>query len=74
MTLRNNNENIYNGCASGITRFWALSIVRTMENVQKHSNSECYTPSSEPFRIYLDVILAYVSVNEKEILRKLQSQ
>jgi hypothetical protein len=25
-----------------------------MEKAQKPSNSECYTPSSEPFRIYLD--------------------
>jgi hypothetical protein len=25
---------------------------RTMEEVQKSSNSEVYTPSSEPFRIY----------------------
>jgi hypothetical protein len=24
----------------------------TMDEVQKPSNSECYTPSSEPFRIY----------------------
>jgi hypothetical protein len=24
-----------------------------MDKVQKPSNSECYTPSSEPFRIYL---------------------
>jgi hypothetical protein len=24
-----------------------------MENVQKPSNSVCYTPSSDPFRIYL---------------------
>jgi hypothetical protein len=28
---------------------------RTMEKVQKLSNSECFAPSSEPFRIYLDV-------------------
>jgi hypothetical protein len=25
---------------------------RTMEKFQKPSNSECYTPSSEPYRIY----------------------
>jgi hypothetical protein len=41
------------GCIEGKTRrvsrsldFWTLFIV------QKSSNSECYTPSSEPFRIY----------------------
>jgi hypothetical protein len=26
---------------------------RTMDKVQKPNNPECYTPSSEPFRIYL---------------------
>jgi hypothetical protein len=26
-----------------------------MKKVQKPSNSECYTPSSEPFRIYLKI-------------------
>jgi hypothetical protein len=28
-----------------------------MEKVQKPSNSECYTPSSEPFRIYMKIII-----------------
>jgi hypothetical protein len=32
--------------------FYSLEC-RTMEKVQKRSNSVCYTPSSEPFRIYL---------------------
>jgi hypothetical protein len=31
---------------------------RTMENVQNPSNSMCYTPSSEPFRIY-KILYAY---------------
>jgi hypothetical protein len=26
-----------------------------MDEVQKPSDSECYTPSSEPFRIYLNL-------------------
>jgi hypothetical protein len=26
-----------------------------MDEVQKPSNSECYTPSSEPFRIYVHI-------------------
>jgi hypothetical protein len=30
---------------------------RTMEKVQKPSNSECYTPSSEPFRKKIMFIL-----------------
>jgi hypothetical protein len=34
-----------------ITMFYFLEY-RTMENVQKPSNSVCYTPSPEPFRIY----------------------
>jgi hypothetical protein len=44
--------------------FWTLSIVQyslifgifeywTMDKVQKPTNSECYTPSSEPIRIYM---------------------
>jgi hypothetical protein len=27
---------------------------RTMDKVQKPSDSECYAPSSEPFKIYLE--------------------
>jgi hypothetical protein len=47
---------------SGLIGFWTLSIVRyskehnvlpTMDKVQKPSNPELYTPSSEPFRICL---------------------
>jgi hypothetical protein len=30
-----------------------------MEKVQKPSNSECDTPSSEPFRIYLNIDVFY---------------
>jgi hypothetical protein len=33
--------------------FSAFLEYQTMDKVQKHSNSECYTPSSEPIRIYL---------------------
>jgi hypothetical protein len=33
---------------------------RTMEKVQNPSNSVCYTLSSEPFRIYLDIIKVYL--------------
>jgi hypothetical protein len=33
---------------------WFLEY-RTMDKVQKPSNPECYTPSSEPFRIYVQV-------------------
>jgi hypothetical protein len=40
-----------------------LGPYRTMEKVQKASDSECYTLSSEPFRIY-HVILAYEYVKE----------
>jgi hypothetical protein len=32
-----------------------------MDKVQKHSNPECYTPSSEPFRIYYVILLSYVT-------------
>jgi hypothetical protein len=32
-----------------------------MEKVQKPSNSNCDTPSSEPFRIYLKTGLSYIS-------------
>jgi hypothetical protein len=38
---------------------WEITILpnvlayRTIDKVQKPSNSECYTPSSEPFIIYL---------------------
>jgi hypothetical protein len=28
-----------------------------MGKVQKHSNPKCYTPSSEPFRIYKNIML-----------------
>jgi hypothetical protein len=31
-----------------------------MDQGQKHSNSECPTPSSEPFRIYEVVTAVYV--------------
>jgi hypothetical protein len=34
---------------------------RTMGKVQKPSNSECYTPSSEPFKIYFFPIVFYFS-------------
>jgi hypothetical protein len=33
---------------------------RTMDTVQTSSNSECHTPSSEPFRIYQHVAAAFI--------------
>jgi hypothetical protein len=38
-------------CFQNIVFFLVLEYW-TMDNVQKLSNPECYTPSSEPFRIY----------------------
>jgi hypothetical protein len=39
---------------TGILDFVHLSFLeyRTMDKVQNPSNSECYTPSPDPFRIY----------------------
>jgi hypothetical protein len=31
-----------------------------MDTVQKPSNSECHTPSSKPFRIYMSVLIWYL--------------
>jgi hypothetical protein len=31
--------------------------IRTMDKVRNPSNSVCYTPSSEPYRIYMVVIV-----------------
>jgi hypothetical protein len=33
-----------------------------MEKVQKHSNSVCYAPSSEPFRVYLEFLCVASSI------------
>jgi hypothetical protein len=41
------------GLFLGITRFLEF-VHRPVDKVQKPSNSEFYTPSSEPFRIYMD--------------------
>jgi hypothetical protein len=42
-----------------------------MDKVQKPSNSECYTPSSEPFRIYLNFShLEIKSVNRSLTIEK----
>jgi hypothetical protein len=38
-----------------------------MDSVQKPSNSECYTPSSEPFRIYLHVYETLFEQSERKI-------
>jgi hypothetical protein len=35
--------------------FYSYLEARAMEEVHKSSHSECYTPSSEPFRFYLQV-------------------
>jgi hypothetical protein len=42
-----------------------------MEKVQKTSNSECYTPSSEHFRIYLNYSLFQNSVINQETISTL---
>jgi hypothetical protein len=42
---------------------------RTMEKVQKPSNSMCYTESSEPFRIYFNLLLPFQSNYICQILR-----
>jgi hypothetical protein len=45
--------------SSELLGFRSLSIVskileyRTMDDVRKPRNSECYTPSSKPFRVYM---------------------
>jgi hypothetical protein len=38
-----------------------------MEKIQKPSNSVCYTPSSEVFRIYLN-FLVHLCLNSKDLL------
>jgi hypothetical protein len=45
---------------SKILCFSVLLEYRTMDKVQKPSNAECYTPSSEPIAIY-----RYITVNTK---------
>jgi hypothetical protein len=36
-----------------------------MDTVQKPDDSECYTPSSEPFRLYSELVFAILEqVNE----------
>jgi hypothetical protein len=32
-----------------------------MDKVQKPSSNECYTPSSEPFRMYLNELVALIT-------------
>jgi hypothetical protein len=39
-----------------------------MEKVQKSSNSKCYTPSSEPFRIYMEITVMFQKEKQEEIL------
>jgi hypothetical protein len=41
-----------NNWVSGVCPSSGTLKYRTMDKVQKPSNSECYTPSLEPFRIY----------------------
>jgi hypothetical protein len=36
-----------------------LSKTRTMEKVQKPSNSVCYTPLSEPYKIYVNIFISH---------------
>jgi hypothetical protein len=40
----------------GLLGFLDFSVVRTMEKSKKPSNPVCYTPLSEPFRIYLNSV------------------
>jgi hypothetical protein len=35
----------------------AIYGVKPEHSILKHSNSECYTPSSEPIRIYMIVVI-----------------
>jgi hypothetical protein len=43
-----------------------------MDRVQKHSNSECYTLSSEPFRIYYTLMTDFHEASyEHDAIRKL---
>jgi hypothetical protein len=43
--------------------------IRTMDKVQKLSSNECYTPSSEPFRMYYNTCLEEVHAYKTNILR-----
>jgi hypothetical protein len=43
---------------------------RMKNEVRKPSNSECYTPSSEPFTIYLLLNLIRTGMNEPKVLHK----
>jgi hypothetical protein len=48
-----------------------------MEKVQESSNSECYTPSSEPFRIYKEKtyqVSQYIDQNLNEAPPKYKSE
>jgi hypothetical protein len=38
-----------------------------MDKDQKRSSNECYTPSSEPFRMYLYVLANLISHLEREV-------
>jgi hypothetical protein len=41
-----------------VCSFFLVTIkIRTMDKVQKPSNSVCYTPSSEPYRIYMSTCI-----------------
>jgi hypothetical protein len=40
-------------CFRNVVFFWFVEI-RMMDEVQKLSSNECYTPTSEPFRMYMN--------------------
>jgi hypothetical protein len=43
--------------------FYKQKTQRTMDKVQKLNSNECYTPSSEPFRMYtLDCLIVMLSI------------
>jgi hypothetical protein len=52
MQIHRNTYKLRNYWVSETLFFWFLEY-RMRDRVQKPSNSECYTPPSEPFRIYL---------------------
>jgi hypothetical protein len=59
--LRMETSSFQNVLFSSFLEYW------TMDKVQKPSNSECYTRSSEPFRIYQSTVVTQTStadVNE----------
>jgi hypothetical protein len=44
-----------------------------MDKVQNPSNSECYTPSSEPFRFYLGMECALLNLESFRVTRNVNA-